>query len=64
MRLNITFPRFNFYGISGDFRKEAEDYGVYEFKRGFNGTVEELVGDFILPIRKGMYSLYTKLKRS
>lgn len=54
--------RYNFYGISGDFRKEAQDYGVYEFKRGFGGVVEELVGDFILPIQKAPYAMYKKLK--
>lgn len=54
--------RYNFYGLSGDFTKESQDYGVYEFKKGFNGVVEELVGDFILPIQKGPYALYKKLK--
>lgn len=54
--------KYNFYGISGDFHKDAQDYGVYEFKKGFHGVVEELVGDFILPIQKGPYALYRKLK--
>ena len=60
--LRQGIKRYNFYGLSGDFRKEAQDYGVYEFKKGFNGVVEELVGDFILPIQKGPYALYKKLK--
>ncbi len=47
-----------FMGFPEIFRKEAQDYGVYEFKKGFNGVVEELVGDFILPIQKGPYALY------
>ena len=54
--------KYNFYGLSGDFDKNAQDYGVYEFKKGFHGVVEELVGDFILPIQKGPYALYKKLK--
>ncbi len=54
--------RYNFYGISGNFDEKAEDYGVYEFKKGFNGVVEELVGDFILPINGFMYKLYKMLK--
>ena len=54
--------RYNFYGISGNFSEDAEDYGVYEFKKGFNGVVEELVGDFVLPIRPIIYKLYKLLK--
>jgi peptidoglycan pentaglycine glycine transferase (the second and third glycine) len=55
-------PRYNFYGISGNFDEKADDYGVYQFKRGFNGTVEQQPGDFILPLRPA-YSLYRKLKK-
>ncbi len=54
--------RYNFYGLSGDFSENSVDYGVYEFKKGFGGVVEELVGDFILPIRPLQYNLYQKLK--
>lgn len=54
--------RYNFYGISGDFNKESPDYGVYGFKKGFNGVVEELIGDFIMPIRPLAFSMYQKLK--
>ena len=27
---------YNFYGITGDFSEDAEDYGVQQFKKGFN----------------------------
>jgi peptidoglycan pentaglycine glycine transferase (the second and third glycine) len=54
--------RYNFYGISGDFREDAADYGVYEFKKGFGGTVEQMIGDFILVLNKPAYALYEKLK--
>ena len=60
--LKNKISRYNFYGLSGDFSEDAADYGVYEFKKGFGGVVEELVGDFILPIRSAQYSLYKKLK--
>ena len=30
--------------------EHPKDYGIYEFKRGFNGIVEELIGEFELPI--------------
>ncbi|MEW8965893.1 peptidoglycan bridge formation glycyltransferase FemA/FemB family protein, partial [Staphylococcus arlettae] len=40
------YERYNFYGLSGDFTENSEDYGVYRFKRGFNVQIEELIGDF------------------
>ena len=54
--------RYNFYGQTGDFSETSEDYGVYEFKKGFGGIVEELVGDFVLPIRKNWFRLYNSIK--
>lgn len=54
--------RYNFYGVSGDFSEDGEDYGVYRFKRGFNAEIEELVGDFVKVISKMPYNLY-KVKR-
>lgn len=56
-------PRYNFYGISGNFSKDADDYGVYEFKRGFNGVVEQLIGEFILPVNKAAYKLYRTIRK-
>lgn len=41
---------YNFYGIKGVFDKKDPDYGVYLFKKGFNGHVVEYIGDFYLPI--------------
>ncbi len=61
--LEHHIPRYNFYGISGDFSKTADDYGVYEFKRGFGGQVEQLIGEFILPVNKAAYKLYRAIKR-
>ena len=52
------YKRYNFYGISGAFNKEDESYGVYSFKRGFNGKVVELIGEFDLVINKPLYHLY------
>ena len=36
---------------------------VLEFKKGFNADVIEYVSDFVKPINKPMYSLYTILKK-
>lgn len=44
------FETYNFYGITGNFDKSDPEYGVYEFKKGFNGNVVEYIGDFDLPI--------------
>lgn len=44
------YKKYNFYGIKGDFSTGKNADGVYEFKKGFGGHVEELIGDFYLPI--------------
>ena len=61
--LSHNFDIYNFYGTSGNFNKEAVDYGVYEFKKGFGGNVIELLGDFILPIDSMMFAIYNKIKK-
>ena len=53
------YKKYNFYGISGDFTdKNDELYGLYDFKRGFGGHVEEYIGEFDLITNKFMYLLY------
>lgn len=61
--LEHDIDRYNFYGISGDFSEDAEDAGVVKFKKGFNADVIEYVGDFIKPVNKPMYKVYTTLKK-
>ncbi len=58
------FKKHNFYGIPADINKHPKDYGIYEFKRGFNGYVEELIGEFELPIswHYNLFKLIHKLK--
>ncbi|MBI5974720.1 aminoacyltransferase [Staphylococcus canis] len=56
-------PRYNFYGITGDFSDQAEDAGVQQFKKGFNAHVEEYPGDFIKPLRPFVYKVAQLLKR-
>lgn len=43
--LEMGLPRYNFYGT-----KPIPGNGVYQFKQGFRGTMEELLGTFALPI--------------
>jgi len=57
--------RYNLYGISGEFETTAEDYGVYLFKKGFNGEVEELLGEFTYvfhPAINGIYDFLRNIK--
>ncbi len=48
--VNNNYKRYNFYGISGNFDKKDKNYGMYEFKKGFNGYVIKLIGELELPI--------------
>ena len=54
---NHNIDRYNFYGITGDFSEDAIDYGVQQFKKGFNADVEEYIGDFVKPIKPLLYKL-------
>ncbi|AGC91649.1 aminoacyltransferase [Staphylococcus warneri] len=54
-------PKYNFYGITGDFSKTADDLGVQQFKKGFGTHIEELIGDFIKPIHPLLYKVFRLL---
>ena len=56
--IDNNYQTFNFYGIDGDFNKDAKNYGLFDFKRGFGCEVVELIGEFDLVINKPMYILY------
>lgn len=50
--------RYNFYGINGVFDDPADPgRGLLEFKQGFNGYVEEMMGSFTLPVKPAAYAL-------
>lgn len=59
------FKKHNFYGIPANINTHPKDYGIYEFKRRFNGYVEELIGEFELPItwHYNLFKLIHKIKR-
>lgn len=58
------FKKHNFYGIPENINEHPDNYGIYEFKKGFNGTVEELIGEYELPINLYYYlfKFISKLK--
>ena len=53
-----NYSRYNFYGITGDFRKENPLYGLFLFKKSFGGHVAELIGEFDLIISPFWYNTY------
>lgn len=55
------YDKFNFYGIDGNFNEESVNYGLFDFKRGFNADVHELIGEFDLIVNKSLYKQYNLL---
>lgn len=58
----MGYKYVNFYGITGDFDKSNKYYGIYEFKKGFNGNVIELIGQFSLKVTN-FYDLYMTMRK-
>lgn len=58
MAVEGNYSRYNFYGITGDFRKENPLYGLYLFKKSFGGHVVELIGEYDLVVSKFWYTVY------
>ncbi|MBR1386132.1 MAG: peptidoglycan bridge formation glycyltransferase FemA/FemB family protein [Bacilli bacterium] len=58
----MGYKYVDFYGITGDFEKTNPYYGIYEFKKGFNGNVVELVGQFSLKVTS-FYNFYNLLRK-
>lgn len=55
------YDKFNFYGIDGNFNENSANYGLFDFKRGFNADVHELIGEFDLIVNKSLYKQYNLL---
>ena len=51
---------YDFRGVSGDLNPENPLYGLYKFKKGFNGDFVEFVGSFDLVNSSMSYNLYKK----
>lgn len=52
------YDYYNFYGISSDLSEKDPMYGVYQFKKNFNGEVVELLGEYDLKVNKFAYFVY------
>ena len=59
-----NFKQLNFYGIDGDFDEKSPGYGLFDFKRGFNADVIELIGEFDLIENKALYKMYNLMFNS
>lgn len=60
-----NYKRHNFFGILNFNNPKDKDYGIYLFKRGFNGYVEELIGqyEYVVPSIVGLlYKLKSKVR--
>ncbi|MDR2082181.1 MAG: aminoacyltransferase [Candidatus Ancillula trichonymphae] len=42
---------FNFYGVGPNFALGAPESGVLAFKQGFGGRIDELIGQWVLPLQ-------------
>ena len=56
------FTKFNFNGITGDFTKKNKYYGLYEFKKGFNTTVTEYIGEYVLVVNRVKYNAFKNIE--
>ncbi|MCX0384912.1 peptidoglycan bridge formation glycyltransferase FemA/FemB family protein [Clostridium perfringens] len=51
---------YDFRGVSGDLNPDNPLYGLYKFKKGFNGNFVEFIGEFDIVVDNGIYTLYKK----
>ncbi len=49
---------YDFRGVSGDLSEDNPLYGLYRFKKGFNGELCEFAGDFELPLNRPLAALW------
>lgn len=50
-----NIDRYNFYGITGDFSENAEDYGVQQFKKALMLVFMNILVTSIKPIKPVLY---------
>lgn len=58
--IDLGCPIYDFRGVSGDLNPDNPLYGLYKFKKGFNGNFVEFIGEFDLVINSFIYNLYKK----
>lgn len=61
--LENNYEKYNFYGITGDFDESSSMFGLFDFKRGFNAYVEELIGEFTYVTDSFNYKIYKVMRK-
>ncbi|MDK2991151.1 MAG: hypothetical protein PWP48_384 [Clostridiales bacterium] len=51
---------YDFRGVSGDINPDNPLYGLYRFKKGFNGEFTEFIGEFDMVLSPMWYSIWQK----
>lgn len=49
---------YDFRGVSGDLNPDNPLYGLYKFKKGFNGKFVEFIGQFDVVIDGFIYGMF------
>ncbi|HWP98386.1 MAG TPA: peptidoglycan bridge formation glycyltransferase FemA/FemB family protein [Syntrophomonadaceae bacterium] len=52
---------YDFRGVSGDLNEDNPLYGLYRFKKGFNGELTEFVGEWDMVYSSFFYFLWTRV---
>ena len=52
---------YDFRGVSGDLNENNPLYGLYKFKKMFNGDFIEFIGEYTLINDKKIYFLFKKI---
>ena len=55
---------YDFRGVSGDTSPDNPLYGLYRFKKGFNGEFTEFLGEFELTVRPGAKKIVALAKKA
>lgn len=55
---------YDFRGVSGDLSEDNPLYGLYKFKKGFNGDFTEFLGEFDLVLSQPMFWAIQKATRA
>jgi peptidoglycan pentaglycine glycine transferase (the first glycine) len=56
--IDLGCSMYDFRGVSGDLNPENPLYGLYKFKKGFNGKFVEFIGEYELVIDNFVYSMF------
>jgi peptidoglycan pentaglycine glycine transferase (the first glycine) len=51
---------YDFRGVSGDLSPDNPLYGLYRFKKGFNGEFTEFMGEMDMPLSRTLYWAWVK----